>query len=209
MACVARRPEPLAFCSATSSCSARSHWASRRCWRATAARSPTIRIVGALYLMYLGAKMLFSKPRDAANHCRRPGAAGARRAGAAGTRGAAHQSQAAAVRAGVVAAVHQPRLSAAAAARDHADGNRGHRRHRAAGLREARVAWRARTQGLARVGMAGTRLRRRADLLRPEAARRPQNNPAILRIWISGTSSSMWAVCCSSGIRQHHRAALS
>ena len=76
-----------------------------------------IRIVGALYLMYLGAKMLFSKPRGAEDRGRRSGAARARRPGAAGPRGAAHQSQAAAVRAGVAAAVHQPRLSAAAAAR--------------------------------------------------------------------------------------------
>ena len=110
----------------------------------------TIRIVGALYLMYLGAKMMFSKPRDAANRCRRAGARGARRARAAGTGGAAHESQAAAVRAGVLAAVHQRRLSAAAAARHHAHGDGGDRRHRAAGLRAARGARRARAQGLAR-----------------------------------------------------------
>ena len=41
---------------------------------------------------------------------------------------------------------------------------------------QARRAWRARTQGFAGAGVARARLRRRADLLRPEAARHPQIN---------------------------------
>ncbi len=48
------------------------------------------------------------------------------------------ESKAAAVRAGVAAAVHQARLPAAAAARDHAGRDGGDRRHRIAGLRAAR-----------------------------------------------------------------------
>ena len=46
----------------------------------------TIRIVGALYLMYLGAKMLFSKPRAAETIAADARAARAWRAGAAGPR---------------------------------------------------------------------------------------------------------------------------
>ena len=134
----------------------------------------TIRIVGALYLMYLGAKMLFSKPRDAQTIAAAP----------------APPAHGGLVLQGLVVQLTNPKLLLFVLAllpqfispdyplplqlADHADGNRGHRRHRAAGLREARVAWRTRAQGLARVGVAGTRLRRRADLLRPEAAGRPK-----------------------------------
>ena len=119
----------------------------------------TIRIVGALYLMYLGAKMLFSKPRDA-------------EAIAAAPAPPAHGGL---VLQGLVVQLTNPKLLLFVLALlpqfisadyplplqllHHADGYRGHRRHRAAGLCEARVAWRTCAQGLTRIGMAGTRLR--------------------------------------------------
>ena len=65
MACAARRRERPASCSATSSCFGAVAFGLAALLASFSGAVDAIRIVGALYLMYLGVKMMFSKPRGA------------------------------------------------------------------------------------------------------------------------------------------------